>query len=365
MTRILAIDLGKFKSVACLYDAESAQAVFQTLQTTPQTVHDLLVELEPDRLVIEVCGIAGWIHDMATDLDIRIEVANPQHEGWRWNKVKRKTDRDDALKLARLAAMNQLPTVYMPERRTRQWKSAIAYRHALVDRRTAIKNTIRALLDTQGLRMPSGASGWTSVSLERLRGLARPIGRCGPDDLWRGQLQSELTSLRQINELLQKIEQRLNRLAAGDERVQRLQSIPGVGTRLAELVVATIDRADRFRTGREVSAYAGLVPRQFESGTMSHRVGSASRGRHCCGVCSCRSPGAWSGAVRTSLPCSLESPAGRRPGEKKRRSRSHERYWCGAGRCCATAHHGGNPRSPRHSKPILTSGDLLTVKDRG
>ncbi len=271
MTRILAIDLGKFKSVACLYDAESAEAVFQTLQTTPQTMHDLLVELEPDRLVIEVCGIAGWIHDMATDLDIPIEVANPQHEGWRWNKVKRKTDRDDALKLARLAAMNQLPTVYMPGRRTRQWKSAIAYRHALVDRRTAIKNTIRALLDTQGLRMPSGASGWTAVSLERLRSLARPIGRCGADDLWRGQLQSELTSLRQINELLKKIEQRLDRLAAGDERVRRLQSIPGVGTRLAELVVATIDRADRFRTGREVSAYAGLVPRQFESGTMSRQ----------------------------------------------------------------------------------------------
>ena len=44
MTRILAIDLGKFKSVACLYDAKSAQSVFQTLQTTPQSVHDLLVE---------------------------------------------------------------------------------------------------------------------------------------------------------------------------------------------------------------------------------------------------------------------------------------------------------------------------------
>ncbi len=110
MTRILAIDLGKFKSVACLYDAQSAQAVFQTLPTTPQTVHDLLVELEPDRLVIKVCGISGWIHDMATDLNIPIEVANPQHEGWRWNKVKRKTDRDDALKLARLAAMNQQPS---------------------------------------------------------------------------------------------------------------------------------------------------------------------------------------------------------------------------------------------------------------
>lgn len=276
MTRILAIDLGKFKSVACLYDADSADAAFQAVQTTPEALYELLLVLKPDRVVMEVCGIAGWIHDLAVELGFAIQVANPQHEGWRWNKVKRKTDRGDALKLARLSAMNQLPTVYMPDRRTRQWKSLIAYRHTLVDRRTAIKNTIRALLDSQGLRMRSGKSGWTSESLNALRRLARPVGRCGRDNLWRGQLQSELTALRQVNELLLKVERRLDRLAAGDERVQRLQTAPSVGARLAELVVATIDQADRFRSGREVSAYVGLVPRQFESGTMS-RQGRISR----------------------------------------------------------------------------------------
>jgi len=271
VTQILAIDLGKFKSVPCSYDSETADATFRTIRTCPQEVHDLLIELQPDRLVIEVCGIAGWIHDLATELGIAVEVANPQHEGWRWNKVKRKTDRDDALKLARLSAMNQLPTVYMPSRRVRQWKSLIAYRHALVDRRTAIKNTIRALLDVQGLRMPPGAKGWSIESIDRLKGLSRPIGRCGRDDLWRGHLHSELTALRQANELLERIEGRLDRIGAGDERVQRLQSMPSVGKRLSELVVATLDRPERFRSAREVSAYAGLVPRQFESGTMSRQ----------------------------------------------------------------------------------------------
>jgi len=271
MTRILAIDLGKFKSVACLYDADSADAVFQAVQTRPDTFYELFLELKPDRVVFEVCGTAGWIHDLAVELGFAVQVANPQHEAWRWKKVKRKTDRGDALKLARLSAMNQLPTVYMPDRRTRQWKSLIAYRHNLVDRRTAIKNTIRALVDTQGLRMPGGKSAWTSESLNALRSLARSVGRCGRDNLWRGQLQSELTALRQVNELLLKVERRLDRLGASDERVQRLQTAPNVGPRLAELVVATIDRADRFRSGREVSAYAGLVPRQFESGTMSRQ----------------------------------------------------------------------------------------------
>ena len=271
MTRILAVDLGKFKSVSCSYHVETTDTRYRTVRTRPEDIHDLLVELEPDLLVIEVCGVAGWIHDLATSLGIAVEVANPQHEGWRWNKVKRKTDRGDALKLARLSAMQQLPTVYMPPRRTRQWKSLIAYRHTLIDRRTAIKNTIRALIDVQGLQMPAGARGWTQASLAHLRALARPVGRCGRDDLWRGQLHCELRALGDVEEIIQRAERRLDRIAAQDEGVQRLRSTPSVGNRLAELVVATIDRPGRFKSAREVGAYVGLVPRLFESGTMSRQ----------------------------------------------------------------------------------------------
>ena len=111
MTRILAIDLGKFKSVSCLYDADSADATFQAVQTRPEALYELLLELKPDRVVIEVCGIAGWIHDLAADLGIPIQVANPQHEGWRWNKIKRKTDRGDALRRKKAARHAARPAV--------------------------------------------------------------------------------------------------------------------------------------------------------------------------------------------------------------------------------------------------------------
>ena len=269
MTRILAIDLGKFKSVSCLYHNEDAHAEYRTVSTTPSAIHDLLVEVEPDRVVIEVCGISGWIHDLAQALEFEIEVVDTRHEAWRWNKVKRKTDREDALKLARLSAMHQVSTVHVPEHSVRQWKSLITYRHTLVDRRTAIKNTIRALLDVQGLRMPPGAKGWSGESIARLQALSRLVAECTVDELWRGQLHTELRALDHVNTLLADIEQSLDRLVAGDERVRRLKTIPGVGNRLAELVVATLDCPERFRSSREVGAYGGLVPRQFESGTMS------------------------------------------------------------------------------------------------
>jgi len=268
MTRILAIDLGKFKSVACIYDSRTGSARFRTVPTTPAAMHDLFVEIAPDRVVIEVCGIAGWVADLARSLDLEIQVVDTRHDAWRWNKVKRKTDRDDALKLARLSAANDVSTVHMPQRDVRQWRSLITYRHTLVDRRTAIKNTIRALVDVQGLRMAGGAKAWSSPGLAKLRGLARVIDECGPEDLWRGQLASELRALGQVNGLMADIEAALDRIAVADDRVARLKTIPGVGTRLAELVVASIDDPGRFGKGRELGAYAGLVPRQFDSGIM-------------------------------------------------------------------------------------------------
>ena len=60
------------------------------------------------------------------------EVANTSHDAWRWKNVKKKTDKEDALKLAKLSAMNQIPTVHMPAKKVREHRSLIKYRQRLV-----------------------------------------------------------------------------------------------------------------------------------------------------------------------------------------------------------------------------------------
>jgi len=55
--RILALDLGKFKTVGCEYEAETGRHQFTTILTNPKAVHDLIVDREPDRVVIEICSI--------------------------------------------------------------------------------------------------------------------------------------------------------------------------------------------------------------------------------------------------------------------------------------------------------------------
>jgi transposase len=272
MAIILAIDLGKYKSVACVYDVEAGEGKgFESLPTRPGALHDLIVERSPDRVVIETGNQAGWVKDLCEALGVEIEVANPNHEGWRWKHVKRKTDRDDALKLAKLSAVGQLPTVNLPDARTRQWRAVIAYRAKLVGRRTAIKCSIRSLLDRQGQWVAVGRGAWTVAGLEQLRALSLDLDEVDPDELWRGQLAMEVAALDQVRRMIKQVEAKLDALGETDARVARLRTIPGVGARLAELVVATLNDPKRFKSRREVAAYAGLVPRQFESGTMSRQ----------------------------------------------------------------------------------------------
>src|SRR5205807_47166 len=65
-------------------------------------------------VVVEACANAGWAHDLAAGHGLRVKVANTSGEAWRFQHLKRKTDRDDALRLAELEALGQLPTVALP-----------------------------------------------------------------------------------------------------------------------------------------------------------------------------------------------------------------------------------------------------------
>ena len=269
--KILALELGKFKTIGCVYDTESHAADYTPIKMTPFAVHNLIAARGPDRVVFEIGPAAGWVYDVALQMCRDVQVANPTTEGWRWRNVKAKTDRLDALKLARLSAAGQLPLVHMPSPAVRQRRGLIGYRHTLVGRRTRIKNRIRSLLQCQGLSMPRGARGWAAESLLRLTKLACPVERVSPDQLWRCELHEELDALRVAAARIKRIERRLDAVNRADARVMRLRTIPGIGVRTAEVLVAVIDNPHRFRRGNQLGSYAGLVPKQFQSGQMSRQ----------------------------------------------------------------------------------------------
>src|SRR5438067_209182 len=105
MSAILAIDLGKFNSVFCWLDPDTGEVAFRAAKTTPDAVRHELARRPVGRVVVGACSQAGWVHDLCGELGLGCQVANTAGAAWAWKNVKRKTDRDDALKLARLSSL--------------------------------------------------------------------------------------------------------------------------------------------------------------------------------------------------------------------------------------------------------------------
>jgi transposase len=278
MTSILGLDLGKFKSVSCLYQPATQEARYDTIDTDPTILRRHLERLRPDLVVFETCAAAGWVADLCDALGIARLVADPMNDAWRWSKVKRKTDRDDALKLARMAALGELPTAHVPSAEARQYRGLVAYRHRLVGRRTAVCNHIRALCQAHGLILPTAQRAWTKAGRQLLAGIARPLDATTPADLWRGELALEPAALEPSDALLAQAESALDHAGRANTHALLLETIPGVGRRTAEVIAAYLDDPHRFRTAGEVSAYAGLVPRQFQSGQTDRHGRITKRG---------------------------------------------------------------------------------------
>lgn len=269
--KILALDLGKYKTVGCVYEAASGKHQFKASGTTPIGLAQLVREVKPDRVVIEVCNVAGWVCDLLRGLGVEVQVANTSEDAWRWRKVKKKNDRCDALKAAQLSAVNQLREVHIPAIEVRQWRALIAFRQQLVRRRGKVKNHLRDLLVSEGQILPRGAKCWTQLGLAHLTALAKPFGEIELHELWRGQLDIELGQLRALQSEIDKVEEKLDAIAKADPRIALLRTIPGVGPRLSEAIVALLDQPERFHNAREVSAYVGMVPKELDSGETVRR----------------------------------------------------------------------------------------------
>lgn len=214
------------------------------------------------------CGY-GTLHDRLGRLPAvrSIQVAHPGHLRLIF-KSKRKNDRVDAEKLALLLMLDQMPTVHVPKSQVRSWRKLIEYRQSLVNRRTRVKNSLRSLLRGLGIQAPRGL--WTKKGLAWLAEVELP----GPAErIARMQLLDELA---QHEKHIKEVEKELNRMGREHAGVQLLMTIPGVGPRTAEAVVAYIDDPRRFTKNKAIGAYFGVVPCQDASANVN-RLGHITR----------------------------------------------------------------------------------------
>ena len=240
--------------------------VVQEVKTLPPSPRAICFEAS--------CGY-GHLHGKLVPLAERVEVAHPGQLRLIF-RSKRKNDRVDAEKLAKLLYLGEVPEVHVPGVDARAWRGLIEFRRRLIDKRTAAKNQLRSLLRGHGLlRPPEGTGGlWTRKGLAWVAALteAELPGGSGPL-VQRDLLLDELSELAAK---VKRVERELAAIAGRHPAVRVLMTIPGVGIRTAEAFVAYVDDPKRFGRSLGAGGYFGLVPCQ-DSSAGKERLGHITR----------------------------------------------------------------------------------------
>ena len=213
------------------------------------------------------CGY-GHLHDQLTQHAAAVKVAHPGQLRLIF-KSKRKNDRIDARKLAKLLHLDEIPQVHVPSINTRSWRKTIEFRQSLIRRRTAGKNRIRATLRSLGILAPKGEALWSKKGFAFLKDLPLPPGEKLSIDL-------ELLELDTLKLQIATVEKHLSAIASKHPGVKLLMTVPGVGPRTAEAFLAYVDNPARFSRSNQFAAYFGLVPCQDASAGIN-RLGHITR----------------------------------------------------------------------------------------
>ena len=144
-------------------------------------------------------------------------------------------------------------------------------RHLFIRQQTAVINVIRAHLAEFGIVAPVGRKGVETL----LDVVANPADRRVPV-VARACLAALGAQLRRLKEQILQFDRLIMTWHRSHEASKRLDAIPGVGPVLATALVASIADPKAFRSGRNFSAWIGLVPKQYSSGGRD-RLGSISK----------------------------------------------------------------------------------------
>ena len=265
----VGLDIHSKVFAVCVLDAGGRVVKRARLRKLNQLL-TLLAEIDARfELTFEAsCGYGRW-YELFSKFACRVVVAHPGQLRLIF-RSKRKNDRIDAEKLSRLLALNLIPPVHVPAADVRAWRELINYRSGLVGKRTRAKNEVRALLRSLGISTPKTPGLWTKKGHAWLRSF-EPLQRLSRIKL--RQLVDEIESLTQS---LQEVELELAVFSKDNLNVWQLRSIPGVGLRTAEAVVAFVDDPHRFGSAKKLGTYFGLVPCQDQSAD-KNRLGHITR----------------------------------------------------------------------------------------
>jgi len=264
----VGLDVHAKQSTFCVLDERGRTVATRTVRGSLRSVVAEVSQIKgPFAITYEASTAYGLLYDELSKHAQRVVVAHPGELRLIF-RSKRKNDRVDAKKLAKMLMLEMIPPVHVPSRDVRAWRRMVEHRQRLIEERTRAKNALRALLRGLGIECPKGL--WTKGGLAWLK--AQPFGEL-LDAIARD---NYVTRIESLGQMIAQVEKALNAIGRTHPGVCLLRTIPGVGIRTAEAVVAYIDTPQRFGRSKAVGSYFGLVPCQ-DASAGKNRLGHITR----------------------------------------------------------------------------------------
>jgi transposase len=265
----VGMDLGDQWSHYCILGLEGETLSEGKLRTTQADVAEFFQGIAPARVVIEVGTHSAWVQESIAGCGHEVLVANPRlMEGSK--RRKRKNDRIDANKLARLGRVDpqSLHPIKHRSREVRQDLVLLRARDALVAVRTELINTTRGLVKSMGTRLPKCSSG----------SFGHKAGEAIPEPV-REALLPLVQLVEGLSVCIASYDRRIEELSSNKYgHTKILRQVKGVGPITALAYVLTLENPERFAKSREVGPYLGLVPKQEDSGEIQPQLGISKAG---------------------------------------------------------------------------------------
>ena len=266
--KIIGMDIHRsFAQVAILDDGKVVKQLRVELTHEPLVAFAKTLSLE-DEVVIEVTGNSAAVERLMRPHVKRVVVANPRLvRAIAYARVK--TDKIDAATLAKLHAAGFVPEVWVADEDTYSRRRQTAERAGVLAQLVRIKGRMKAILHAN-LIAPYKGHLFGKAGQRWLNGLPLPNEE-------RGILGRLMTELERVSAQLAEIDKMLAQQTLADPRALKLMTIPGIGSVVASVVLASIGDIARFPSPDKLSSYFGLTPRVRQSGEHLARHGRISK----------------------------------------------------------------------------------------
>ena len=220
----------------------------------------------PSLIGMEACGNSQWLIELLQRLGHEVWIGDAAQIRASYVR-KQKTDRRDAGHMLKLLVEGRFPRLWTPSAEQRDLRQLLIHRHKLVAIRTRVKGGLQHLALNRGLQKKSKL--WTAAGQKALRELPlQSWAACRREDL--------LGLLASLDRQIGKLDLAVERVANEHPHARLLMTQPGVGPITSLAFVLTLGDVSRFKRGKQVASYLGLIPRERSSGG-KQRLGAINK----------------------------------------------------------------------------------------